>query len=98
MDETELVKQVFAVSPWLAAVVGAVVLLRKEITNFLAAGRNETAMEALMAKMVGLFEQNLTYFNSVSHGLELIIRNSDDLLEVQRKIYDEMLRTGKRGG
>jgi hypothetical protein len=105
MGEADLIERALAYAPWVAPVLAAVFLLRKEITGFFSAGRNETAMESLTVRMVALFEKNLEYFAGVEKGLGAVIAANNstvehlkDLTNVQRQILTEIIRDGQRKG
>ena len=105
MGETDLIERALTAAPWVAPVLAAIVLLRKEIAGFLSAGRNETAMEGLTGRMVSLFEKNLEYFANVEKGLGAVIaaeqstvEHLKDLIRVQQRILEEVLRDNNRKG
>jgi len=103
MADADLIEKALAYAPWVAPILAAVILLRKEIGGFLSAGRNETALEGLMGNMVGLFQKNLEYFANVEKGMAECARNTattnehlKDVLEVQRGIKEQVMLQNAR--
>lgn len=103
--EADLMEKALNAAPWLAPLLIVAGFMRKEIGALLMSGRNESALETLLTRMCDLFEKNLEYFGRVEKGVESFVSNGDslldgqkDLLGVQRRILEEMVRDGKRGG
>jgi hypothetical protein len=104
--DAELFDKVVAASPWIAPFLALAVLLRKDFIAFLFAGRGDTAMEALLAKMVAQFEDNLTQFRFLGDQSAKWVDEQkrttaavQELMQIQRAILNEMVRgIDRRGG
>jgi len=105
VGDGEILDKLMKTVPWLAPILAFAYVLKSEFKGFRSAGKGDTAMEGMTAKMVELFTQNIDYFGRVAQvlgrietelqasgrGVENTNRLLDEVLDVQRGIKEQML-------